>query len=132
MNLWSLKSAKFNFHSNLSILLDSEHFYILYKLSYYKVYKWLNGLELSNNNAICINVLELYYFLLERRKVNSRKCEDKKSTKKCKRLKKKKKCKKKRVWKKCLKTCEKCDDSGTQINEHTQLTPRFFLPFFLW
>ena len=42
-----------------------------------------------------------------------------KSTKKCKRLKKRKKCKKKKVWKKCLKTCEKCDDSGTQINIRT-------------
>ena len=91
--------------------------------------KWLNGLELSNNNAICILVEQFYYFSLEWRKVNSRKCEDKKSTKKCKKLKKKKKCKKKKVWKKCLKTCEKCDDSGTQINEHAQFTTQVFLPF---
>ena len=54
--------------------------------------------------------------------VNSRTCKDKKGTKKCKKLLKKNKCKKKKVWKKCLKTCEKCDDSGTQINEHTQFT----------
>ena len=71
------------------------------------------------NNPVIMTVEEFYYFSLEWRKVNSRKCEDKKSTKKCKKLKKKKKCKKKKVWKKCLKTCEKCDDSGTQINVHT-------------
>ena len=64
-----------------------------------------------------------FYLLLEQPiKVNSGKCKDKKSTNKCKKLKKKKKCKKKKVWKKCLKTCEKCDDSGTQISEQTQFT----------
>ena len=77
----------------------------------------MNDLELFNNNAICNE--EFYYFLLERIKVNSGPCKDKKSTKKCKKLKKKEKCKKKKVWKKCKKTCEKCDDSGTQISEQT-------------
>ena len=56
--------------------------------------------------------------------VNSRKCKDKKRTKKCEKLLKKKKCKKKKVWKKCLKTCGKCDDSGTPISGQTQFTTK--------
>ena len=58
-----------------------------------------------------------FHFLLEQRiVVDSQKCDDTEKTKKCKKLKKKKKCKKKKVWKKCLKTCDKCDGSGTYLD----------------
>jgi hypothetical protein len=65
--------------------------------------------------------LKIFTFLLGQRiMVNSRKCKDKKRTKKCKKLLENKKCKKKKVWKKCLKTCGKCDDSGTPISGQTK------------